>query len=57
MTSILLLDSRADELRDVLHEAVPDLPLVIGSGEAAQAATCDIWVGEPDKAAQLLAQG
>ncbi|WP_107760519.1 D-2-hydroxyacid dehydrogenase [Dickeya sp. Secpp 1600] len=57
MTSILLLDSRADELRDVLREAAPDLPLLIGSGEVAQAATCDIWVGEPDKAAQLLAQG
>ncbi|MBQ4797302.1 D-2-hydroxyacid dehydrogenase, partial [Pectobacterium versatile] len=39
MTPILLLDSRADALRDVLHEAAPGLPLVIGSGEAAQPAT------------------
>ncbi|NKI75379.1 D-2-hydroxyacid dehydrogenase [Dickeya sp. CFBP 2040] len=57
MISILLLDSRADELRDMLHNVAPGLPLVIGSGEPAQAATCDIWVGEPDKAARLLAQG
>ncbi len=57
MTPILLLDSRADELRDVLHDAAPDLTLFIGSGEPEQAAACDIWVGEPDKAARLLAQG
>ncbi|GAB7216996.1 D-2-hydroxyacid dehydrogenase [Dickeya zeae] len=57
MTSILLLDSRADELRDVLYGNAPELTLVIGSGEPDQAAACDIWVGEPDKAARLLSQG
>ncbi|GAB7261931.1 D-2-hydroxyacid dehydrogenase [Dickeya ananatis] len=57
MTSILLLDSRADELREVLYGKAPELTLVIGSGEPAQAAACDIWVGEPDKAARLLSRG
>ncbi|SLM64731.1 MULTISPECIES: D-2-hydroxyacid dehydrogenase [Dickeya] len=57
MTSILLLDSRADELQAILNRTPLALPLVIGNGDVRQAAQCDIWVGEPDKAAGLLAQG
>ncbi len=57
MTPVLLLDARADEIRDPLHAMMPDLPLVIGSGDPQEAAGCDIWIGEPDKAAALLAQG
>ncbi|MGM3174411.1 D-2-hydroxyacid dehydrogenase [Dickeya lacustris] len=57
MTSILLLDARAEELQAALSHSSLALPLVLGNGDIRQAAQCDIWVGEPDKAAALLAQG
>ncbi|KHS83435.1 D-2-hydroxyacid dehydrogenase [Pectobacterium brasiliense] len=57
MTAILLLDSRADEIGSVLNHAAPELELVLSNGTAEQAASCPIWLGEPDAAAALLAQG
>ncbi|WP_409311171.1 D-2-hydroxyacid dehydrogenase [Pectobacterium sp. B1J-3] len=57
MSAILLLDSRADEIRSVLNHCAPELELVISEGSAEQASSCPIWLGEPDTAALLLAQG
>ncbi|MFC3396809.1 D-2-hydroxyacid dehydrogenase [Brenneria rubrifaciens] len=57
MTAILLLDLRADEIRAVLHDEAPELDLVLSDGTATQAGDCSIWLGEPDAAAGLLAQG
>ncbi|MEE3652716.1 MULTISPECIES: D-2-hydroxyacid dehydrogenase [unclassified Brenneria] len=57
MTTILLLDPRADEISAVLHDEAPELELVSSDGTAEQAERCPIWLGEPDVAAALLAQG
>ncbi|OSN03323.1 D-2-hydroxyacid dehydrogenase [Lonsdalea iberica] len=57
MTSLLILDSRADEIKSALRHAASDIELVTSDGSVAQAAQYDIWVGEPKQAVPLLAQG
>jgi len=57
MTSLLVLDPRADEIKGALRDALSDIELVTSDGSAAQAAQYDIWVGEPKQAVPLLAQG
>lgn len=57
MTTILLLDSRADELRTRLDEKTSSLTYrTVKEGEDAIAQS-DIWLGEPDLAVPLLATG
>lgn len=57
MTSILLLESRADELRALLEDKAPSLTYRTGREGEDAAAQCDIWLGEPDLAVPLLAAG
>lgn len=57
MTSLLVLDPRADEIKGALRDAASDIELVTSDGSVAQAAQYDIWVGEPKQAVPLLAQG
>ncbi|AXW86073.1 D-2-hydroxyacid dehydrogenase [Lonsdalea britannica] len=57
MTSMLVLDSRADEIKGALRDAASDIELVTSDGSVAQAAQYDIWVGEPKQVVGLLAQG
>lgn len=57
MTSMLVLDSRADEIKSALREVASDIELVLSDGTAGQAAQYDIWVGEPKQVVGVLAQG
>lgn len=57
MTTVLLLDSRAEEIRAQLHDAAAPIELALSDGTTAQANRYAIWLGEPDAAAALLAQG
>lgn len=57
MTSVLLLDARADEIVPVLRHEAPELELVLSNGTAEQARSYPVWLGEPDVVAGLLAQG
>lgn len=57
MSAILLLDSHADELGAVLRQWAPELELYFVTDDDGTAPRCDIWLGEPDRAAALLAQG
>ncbi|MEC5344038.1 D-2-hydroxyacid dehydrogenase [Brenneria populi] len=57
MTSVLLLDARADEISALLRDAAPSIELAPSDGTAEQANACSIWLGEPDAAAGLLARG
>lgn len=57
METILLLDSRADELRTQLSAKTSTLTYrTLHDGDEAIAG-CDIWLGEPDLAVPLLAAG
>lgn len=57
MTSLLVLDPRADEIKGALRDAASDIEVVTSDGSVAQAAQYDIWVGEPKQVVGLLAQG
>ncbi|OSM94302.1 D-2-hydroxyacid dehydrogenase [Lonsdalea populi] len=57
MTSMLVLDSRADEIKRALRDVASDIELMVSDGTARQAAQYDIWVGEPKQVIGLLAQG
>ncbi|QTF06978.1 D-2-hydroxyacid dehydrogenase [Brenneria izadpanahii] len=57
MTTILLLDSRAEEIRALLHDNGSSVELALSDGTTEQADGCSIWLGEPDAAADLLARG
>lgn len=57
MSTILLLDSRADELRARLDVSAPQLTYRTLREDVDVAAQCDIWLGEPDRAVPLLAAG
>lgn len=57
MTPMLVLDSRADEIKNALRDVASDIELVVSDGTAGQAAQYDIWVGEPKQVVGLLAQG
>ncbi|CPR16735.1 D-2-hydroxyacid dehydrogenase [Brenneria goodwinii] len=57
MTTVLLLDSRAEEIRSALHDDGSSIELVLADGTTEQADSCSIWLGEPDAAADLLARG
>ncbi|MCG8707625.1 D-2-hydroxyacid dehydrogenase [Brenneria sp. 4F2] len=57
MTTVLLMDSRAEEIRAQLHASGLPIDLALSDGSAEQAQRHDIWLGEPDAAAVLLAQG
>ncbi|KAA8995002.1 D-2-hydroxyacid dehydrogenase [Affinibrenneria salicis] len=54
MTDVLLLDPHADEVCELLRQAAPELSIICNAEEADR---CPIWLGEPDVAAALLAQG
>lgn len=53
--TILLLEAKAAELRPLMQAALPDWDIQEAPGPAD--AVPDIWVGEPDRIAPLLAQG
>ncbi|MFP1750980.1 D-2-hydroxyacid dehydrogenase [Lonsdalea quercina] len=57
MTSLLVLDPRADEIKGALRDAASDIEVVTSDGSVAQAAQYDVWVGEPKQVVGLLAQG
>lgn len=56
-TPVLLLESRAAEIRSILALAAPEIRIIEDLSNHADVETCEIWLGEPDRAAALLRQG
>lgn len=56
-THILLLESRAAEIRSILTLAAPEIRIIEDVSNHAEVETCEIWLGEPDRAAALLRKG
>ena len=56
---VLIAEQDCAEYRRLLQRAAPQLELVTGEGAALaeQAASCPIWLGEPDQFASLLRAG
>jgi phosphoglycerate dehydrogenase-like enzyme len=55
---ILLLENNHARYAELMSAAEPDLQLVAGEqAEPAEAATCPIWLGQPDLLLPLLRQG
>lgn len=57
MTTVLLLDARADEISALLRDKASSIDLALSDGTTEQAKHYAIWLGEPDVAAELLARG
>lgn len=57
MGAILLLESRAEELRALLSTKASGLAYCLPDDGYDAVARCDIWLGEPDRAVSLLAAG
>ncbi|WP_152222243.1 D-2-hydroxyacid dehydrogenase [Pseudomonas sp. SCB32] len=56
-TPVLLLESRAAEIRSILALAAPEIRIIEELSNSAEVETCEIWLGEPDRAAALLRLG
>ncbi|TBU93416.1 D-2-hydroxyacid dehydrogenase [Phytopseudomonas dryadis] len=57
---VLIAEADHDRYRELLQRAAPQLQLVAGSEPAelaGQAADCPVWLGEPDRFAELLRGG
>ncbi|MFB6435077.1 MAG: D-2-hydroxyacid dehydrogenase [Candidatus Malihini olakiniferum] len=57
MVAILLLESRAEELRALLSTKASGLDYYFPDDGEDAIARCDIWLGEPDRAVSLLTAG
>lgn len=56
---VLLAEQAQTQYAELLHAAAPQLQLVHGDAQelACQAASCPVWLGQPDLLAPLLRQG
>jgi len=55
--TVLVLEGRAEELRAILKAEAPSLKVEIAEEKGGSLPSCDIWLGEPDRAVRVLEAG